>query len=1091
MFRKATFAVAALFAMAVLFSLSLSAWAFNPTDAYARWEVPKPGAPAQIWWEAHSAFEEGAPVAEAAQAFTSRYGGTWQYQVNQRTGTYHHLYGTGVDLGVTLKSQQAVEALARDFIRANPAIFAISDEDLKVMSCTHALGKWAIIFQQTWQGVGVFGGRVHLVFTESGRLFELGSDAYPSITLSTTPALSEPEALSLAKADLEYQEGVDKVSYRELMILPVEVGEEGLEYRLAYRFDLRTDSPLGLWATWIDANRGDILWRENHIRFTNFTGHAQGDVEWDGYCDGSTVDYKMIGERVTITGVGTVNTDANGDFTLTYSGSDAKTLTAEIRGPWVNVNRASGTDASQTGTITPGTPYTIDWSNTNSLASERDAFSYTNVIHGWMKTIDPTFTALDYEMIAVVEGTTGYCPGNAWWDGTNINFCAQSTSYGNTGRMADVVYHEYTHGITDGIYGSSPIGGDVHEGNSDIGANFLTRESIMGLGFYLNNCTTGIRNSQNTLTDPCSDEIHICGQVIAGFFWDSWQALLAAYPQAAADSIARSCWHYGRKMGLPSTMADQAHWTFVADDNDGNLGNGTPHYNQFCLGATNHGFLCPTITVGVAIAHTPLGDTNNTTSPYPVTAVITSTGGTIIADSCRVTYRVDGGAFANVTMTATANPNEYVGYIPAQPPCTKVEYYIYARDTGGYTKTSPATAPTSLYAFLVGYQTVFTDDFETNKGWTVGATGDNATTGVWERCDPQVTTAQPGDDHTPTPGVNAYITQCAAGSGQGAYDVDGGKTTLLSPIFDLSTYTAASVSYYRWYSNDTGASPGLDYWVVEVTGNGTAWVPIENTNVTNRSWALKNFNIGDYVSLTSTVRFRFIASDYEPGSIVEAGVDDFSITGCSMPTDTEPPTVTVVLPNGGEQIVGGHGATYQIKWHATDNVGVALTKILFSANGGATYPDTLISGVLDSTWTWMVPDISDPDCRIKVICYDAALNVGSDQSDANFEIVSLAGVPDVASRPDKVVLSQNRPSPFDRTTEIEFGLPKAAAVSLRIYAIDGRLVATLADGVFQGGYHRVSWTGTDSRGRDVSQGMYFYRLEAGGKALTRKMLMVK
>jgi len=100
-------------------------------------------------------------------------------------------------------------------------------------------------------------------------------------------------------------------------------------------------------------------------------------------------------------------------------------------------------------------------------------------------------------------------------------------------------------------------------------------------------------------------------------------------------------------------------------------------------------------------------------------------------------------------------------------------------------------------------------------------------------------------------------------------------------------------------------------------------------------------------------------------------------------------------------------------------------------------------------------------------------------------------VPDLKGVPEEVVLSQNRPSPFGNLTEIDFGLPKAAAVSLRVYAIDGRLVATLADGVFQGGYHRVSWTGTDSRGREVAQGVYFYRLETSEKALTRKILMVK
>jgi len=169
-------------------------------------------------------------------------------------------------------------------------------------------------------------------------------------------------------------------------------------------------------------------------------------------------------------------------------------------------------------------------------------------------------------------------------------------------------------------------------------------------------------------------------------------------------------------------------------------------------------------------------------------------------------------------------------------------------------------------------------DFESDQGWTVGDLGDNATTGVWERCDPQATVAQPEDDHTPDPGVNAYITQCAAGSGQGSYDVDGGKTTLLSPDFDLSDEPNAYVRYYRWYSNDTGASPETDDWVVDVSADaGSTWVNLETLSSSDRTWRMVERNLEDYIALTSQVKFRFIARDDDPGSIVEAGVDDFSI----------------------------------------------------------------------------------------------------------------------------------------------------------------------------------------------------------------------
>jgi hypothetical protein len=208
-----------------------------------------------------------------------------------------------------------------------------------------------------------------------------------------------------------------------------------------------------------------------------------------------------------------------------------------------------------------------------------------------------------------------------------------------------------------------------------------------------------------------------------------------------------------------------------------------------------------------------------------------------------------------------------------------VDYYIVAEDTDSNRATDPSGAPSETHTFFVGaITTIVEHDFESDQGWTVGDVDDNAGTGVWERCDPQWTEAQPEDDHTPDPGTLAYITQCAAGSGQGSYDVDGGKTTLFSPSFDLSTYPNASVRYYRWYSNDTGASPETDDWLADVSDDGgSTWARIDSLRSSARPWQLVERNLEDYIDLTSDVRFRFIASDYDPGSIVEAGVDDFSI----------------------------------------------------------------------------------------------------------------------------------------------------------------------------------------------------------------------
>jgi hypothetical protein len=272
------------FVLLIAFCTAVPVLAFNPVEEAALWEIPRPGAPSQVVWESRRVAVPGVqvlgapPTPAGLAAFAENSGGDWHYQVNNVTGTFHHVYGSGIDLAHAADSEQAAEALARAFVRDNQGIFGVGNPDLAVMSNARGAGKRSVIFQQTYNGLRVWGGRTHLVFTEAGRLFAFGSDAYPGIDISATPGLSENEALGIAKGDIGFRDGIDEVGHRELMVLPVESGEAGLEYRLAYRFDLRTEDPFGIWATWVDADSGEILWRENHIRFADYTGHVQGDV---------------------------------------------------------------------------------------------------------------------------------------------------------------------------------------------------------------------------------------------------------------------------------------------------------------------------------------------------------------------------------------------------------------------------------------------------------------------------------------------------------------------------------------------------------------------------------------------------------------------------------------------------------------------------------------------------------------------------------------------------------------------------------------------------------------------------------------------
>ena len=88
-------------------------------------------------------------------------------------------------------------------------------------------------------------------------------------------------------------------------------------------------------------------------------------------------------------------------------------------------------------------------------------------------------------------------------------------------------------------------------------------------------------------------------------------------------------------------------------------------------------------------------------------------------------------------------------------------------------------------------------------------------------------------------------------------------------------------------------------------------------------------------------------------------------------------------------------------------------------------------------------------------------------------------------------LGQNYPNPFNPATSIRLSIPEAGVVRLQVYDVTGRVVRTLVDGATGAGRVLVAWDGTDETGRRVASGVYFYRLEASGATLTRKMMLLK
>ena len=231
------------------------------------------------------------------------------------------------------------------------------------------------------------------------------------------------------------------------------------------------------------------------------------------------------------------------------------------------------------------------------------------------------------------------------------------------------------------------------------------------------------------------------------------------------------------------------------------------------------------------------------------------------------------GAFTSVPLTPTGGI-DYLATLPGFDCADQPEFYISALGDGGTTVFSPGTAPASTHATVVGGQLpIYSDNFETNQGWTVQNVVLLA--GAWERGVP-VGGGLRGDPPTDFDGSGScFLTENAAGDS----DVDGGPTRLTSPLINLAGQTDLTLSYARWFTVNT---PDIDRLDVEISNdNGANWTLVESAD-SSPGWVPVSFDVTSMITPTSQMRLRFSATDNPNNTITEAALDAvmFTAFGC-------------------------------------------------------------------------------------------------------------------------------------------------------------------------------------------------------------------
>lgn len=251
--------------------------------------------------------------------------------------------------------------------------------------------------------------------------------------------------------------------------------------------------------------------------------------------------------------------------------------------------------------------------------------------------------------------------------------------------------------------------------------------------------------------------------------------------------------------------------------------------------------------------------------------------GTAPAVAGDVLYRLDGGPWISSPLVDLGG-GLWQATLPAAPCESSPEYYLSVETASGAVVQDPLLAPDAVYTAGVVSDVVvaFEDDGESNPGWTIEC---DATDGCWDRGVPVG-----GGDRGDPPADGDGSGQCwLTDNVDGNTDVDGGSTLLVSPVIDAS-FDGATLSYLRWYSNDSGAAPNADTLAIDVSDDGGAsWVTLEVVGPTgpgtSGGWIERSFVVAEIPGIVPTDQFRirFNASDLDSGSVIEAGIDAVSM----------------------------------------------------------------------------------------------------------------------------------------------------------------------------------------------------------------------
>jgi Subtilase family/Peptidase inhibitor I9 len=226
----------------------------------------------------------------------------------------------------------------------------------------------------------------------------------------------------------------------------------------------------------------------------------------------------------------------------------------------------------------------------------------------------------------------------------------------------------------------------------------------------------------------------------------------------------------------------------------------------------------------------------------------------------------------------------YLERFPGSSPAVVSQAIVDIATAGVVGSPGPGSPNRLLFSLFdpIGLTTVFSDDFETNQGWLVNPDGTDTASlkGWWQPGTPQQTLSrgtlmQLGSCAS---GARCLVTGLGAGFLAGAHDVDRGVTSILSPAIELPSSGTLTLGFAYYFAHRKNSS-SADFFRVTIVGSATTGLVYQELGAATTlaaAYKTQSIDIGSFAG--QTVHILIQAADGSNGSLVEAAVDDVTIT---------------------------------------------------------------------------------------------------------------------------------------------------------------------------------------------------------------------